>query len=74
VSRYRVHVRGAVAQVIADFPGLTVTSAGPGIVALSGEFDQAGLHGLLERIRILRYELIDIIRRPAPAASDRGGQ
>ena len=44
----------------------------PAATVLSGELDQAGLLGLIDRIRALGLELLDIRRvRPLPATPSR---
>jgi hypothetical protein len=72
--RYEVRVRdraspsGCLADSFAD---CEVATAGD-VVIVGGEFDQSALHGLLERIRVLRLELLDlrrtrgVPRRPGP--------
>jgi hypothetical protein len=61
--RFEVRVRGdwtpAVAEQFGDF---RVVRTSDGTV-LSGDLDQAALHGLLERIRASGLELVDV-RRP----------
>jgi hypothetical protein len=37
------------------------------ITVLSGEFDQRGLHALLDRVRALGLELVDVRQVPPPA-------
>ena len=66
--RYEVRLRdgGATAD---SFPDYEVTTAGH-VVIVRGEFDQSALHGLLERIRVMRLELLDVRRtRGAPRRS-----
>jgi hypothetical protein len=48
-------------EVRGAFEGLSLAGDGD-ITRLSGDFDQAALHGLLERVRALGYELIDARR------------
>ena len=71
-TRYEIRVRGRLGETLAAaFDGLTATTSPPETV-LSGEIvDQAALHGVLERIRSLGLELVEV-RRVAPS-TDPGG-
>ena len=62
-SRYEIRVAGRLDEAAAAsaFGGLNVSARG-GVTVLRGELDQAGLHGVLERIRSLRLELLDARR------------
>jgi hypothetical protein len=49
----------------AAFAGLNVVSHGQ-VTVITGEFDQAALHGLLERIRLLGLDLVEARRVSGP--------
>jgi hypothetical protein len=65
---YEIRIAGQFDKTAAAaFEGLTVTVCGS-VTVISGELDQAGLHGLLERIRALRLDLAGARRvRDSPA-------
>jgi hypothetical protein len=65
--RYEVRVVGSLGPAAQEaFADLTILTE-PTSSVLIGELDQAGLHGLLDRVRALGLELVDIRRvRPAP--------
>ena len=70
-ASYEIRIAGQLdATAAAAFAGLSIAASG-GITALRGDFDQAGLHGLLERIRALGLDLVDARRVRMPA--DPGG-
>lgn len=57
------------------FGGLQVRTDG-NLVLIRGRLDQSALHGVLERIRVLRWDLLDLRRarsRPGAGATGRGG-
>jgi hypothetical protein len=61
-SRYQITVAGALSAPAKDkFAGLDVSSDGVHTV-ISGDFDQAALHALLERVRALSLELVGLRR------------
>lgn len=45
----------------------TIVQMEPSTTVLSGEFDQRGLHSLLDRVRALGLELVDV-RQASPSA------
>ncbi len=65
--RYEIRVAGAIDGSVLDaFAGFEVHREGD-VTLLLGEMDQAALHGLLERVRVLGLELLDVRRaRPSP--------
>jgi hypothetical protein len=50
-------------ELVAVFEGLEVTAEAETTV-IRGEMDQAALHGTLERVRVLRLELLEARRVP----------
>jgi hypothetical protein len=59
---YEIRVAGRLDETTAAaFTGLDVASRGE-VTVISGEFDQAALHGLLERIRSLGLDLLEARR------------
>lgn len=59
---YEIRVVGKLGPAAQEaFEGLGVNTE-PLATVLSGEFDQAALHGLLDRVRALGLELVDIRR------------
>ncbi len=60
--RYEIRFAGRPDNTARDaFAGLDLVSDGQ-LTVVSGEFDQAALHGLLERVRSLGLDLIDVRR------------
>lgn len=52
------------------FSDLKVVTGGP-VVLVAGELDQSALHGVLQRVRALRLELLDVRRaRSRPRSPD----
>ena len=64
--RYEIRVAGRLDETTAAaFDGLDVTARGT-VTVITGELDQAALHGLLERIRSLGLELVEARRARGP--------
>jgi hypothetical protein len=71
--RYEICVAGPWDQsVAAEFPDVDVAVEERSIV-LSADLDQAALHGLLERIRVLGIELIEVRRARSSSGKRRPG-
>jgi hypothetical protein len=66
LPRYEIRVRGRVSDAtLSSFEGMDFDVA-PAETVLHGPVaDQAGLHGLLDRIQALGLELIEVRRLPA---------
>jgi hypothetical protein len=63
---YEIRIAGQFDEACAAaFAGLDVTSHGA-VMVITGEFDQAALHGLLERIRLLGLEVVEASRVSGP--------
>jgi hypothetical protein len=71
LARYEIRIAGRLDETAtAAFAGLDVTLRGK-VTVIRGEFDQAGLHGVLERIRYLGLDLVEVRRvRGSPAGGD----
>jgi hypothetical protein len=62
LTRYEIRIAGQLDEAAAAaFGDLDVTVHGT-VTVITGNFDQAALHGLLERIRSLGLELVEARR------------
>jgi hypothetical protein len=72
--RYRITVAGALGgtgrEVFADF----AIEANGATTVLTGDLDNAGLYGMIDRIQMLGLELLELVRDPGPAPDGPGGR
>jgi hypothetical protein len=67
-SHFEIRIAGQLDETAAtDFAQLNVTRRG-GDTLISGELDQAALHGVLERIRTLGLDLVEARRVRGPVS------
>jgi hypothetical protein len=70
---YEIRISGRVDETtLTSFAGLTVR-LGDDDTIITGQFDQAALHGMLELIRSLGLDLLEARRVDAPAPKDSPG-
>jgi hypothetical protein len=71
LARYEIRIAGRLDErATAAFEGLDIAARGS-VTLIRGEFDQASLHGVLERIRYLGLDLVEVRRvRGSPADCD----
>ena len=66
VSRYEIRVRGRVSEAtLSTLEGMEADVAPAETVLHGPVVDQAGLHGLLDRIQSLGLELLEVRRLPS---------
>jgi hypothetical protein len=61
-AHFEVRVVGSLGPAGREAFGGLAIDVEPATTVLSGDMDQAALHGVLEQVRSLGYELIDIRR------------
>ena len=64
---YEIRVIGSFGPDAREEFADTIVQMEPSITVLSGEFDQRGLHALLDRVRTLGLELVDVRQAPPSA-------
>jgi hypothetical protein len=67
LARYQITIAHELdGEIAAVFEGLELTADGDTTI-ISGDLDQAALHGMLERVRMLDVELVEATRVPEVA-------
>lgn len=69
---YEVRVAGALGPAAREAFADVIVEVEPTSTVLSAELDQASLHALLDRVRALGLELVDIKQAPAPPRAGGG--
>lgn len=64
---YEIRVIGSFGPDARETFADTIVQVEPTITVLSGEFDQRDLHALLDRVRALGLELVDVRQAPPSA-------
>jgi hypothetical protein len=64
---YEIRVFGSFGPDAREAFADTIVQVEPTITVLSGEFDQRDLHALLDRVRALGLELVDVRQAPPSA-------
>jgi hypothetical protein len=68
---YEVRIVGSLGPAARDaFAEFGITTE-PAVTVLSGQLDQAALHGLINRAQSFGFEIIDVKRIASDAAPDR---
>lgn len=74
-QRYEIRVEGHLAADWSDwFEGLAVCQEANGETVLSGPLDQAGLHGILAKVRDLGLVLVAVNRGTGGQTTSEGDQ
>jgi hypothetical protein len=61
LMHYEIRLAGQLDETSAAVAGLNMTCSAT-VTVISGELDQAALHGMLERVRVLGLDLIEVRR------------
>jgi hypothetical protein len=64
---YEIRVIGSLGPAAREAFADMLVEVEPAITVLSGDLDQRGLHALLDRVRALGLELVDVKQAPPPA-------
>jgi len=65
-SPYEIRVVGALGPAAREAFADLAVDVEPTATVLSGELDQSSLHALLDRVRALGLELVDVTQAPGP--------
>jgi len=71
--RYEIRVIGSFGPATDEAFADLMVEVEPGITVLSGNLDQRGLHAVLDRVRALGLELVEITQAPPSARCRSGG-
>ncbi len=69
---YEVRVAGKLGRSAREAFADVIVDVESASTILSAQLDQSGLHALLDRVRALGLELVDIQRAPDPPAAEPG--
>jgi hypothetical protein len=64
---YEIKIIGSLGPATREAFADLVVAVEPTITVLSGDFDQSSLHEVLDRVRALGLELVEIKQAPSPA-------
>ena len=64
---YEIRITGSLGPATREAFADMMVEVEPATTTLSGDFDQCGLHAVLDRVRALRLELVEIKQAPPPA-------
>jgi hypothetical protein len=67
VTTYEIRVIGSLGPAAREAFADMAVEVEPTITVLSGDFDQRGLHALLDRVRALGLELVGVRQAPPSA-------
>lgn len=71
--RFEVKVRGDWNPAVAERFSDVETRVEPDCILMAADLDQPGLHGLLERVRTLGFELVYVRRSRTPGRRGNAG-
>ena len=71
--RYEIRVIGSFGPATYEAFADMVVEVEPAITVLSGDLDQRGLHAVLDRVRALGLELVEITQAPPSSRGRSGG-
>jgi hypothetical protein len=71
--RYEIRVIGSFGPATHEAFADLVVEVEPAITVLSGNLDQPGLHAVLDRVRALGLELVEITQAPPSSRCRSGG-